>query len=410
MNPTLTRRDLLKACGLGSLALTLPNCAASAPDPQLQIWHAYRGAEQRAFEGVAHTGPQAGSKSSPTARALSVPYDAFANKVEVATSRGNGPDLFVYAHDRLGDWAASGLLEPLGFWGEPADLDDFLPATLRALSFGEQLYGLPLAFKTLALYRNLDLAPEAPQSTDDLIAQAQRARQRDAEVWGLGYEVDSLYFHAPWLHGFGGQIFDPQAPDADRLTLDRPEVAASLRFVHDLLHTQRIIPPEATSALVTSLFRQRKLCFALSGPWFRGELEGHTNWAVSPLPVVSATGRPARPLLGVEAAFVSAHSPHKRAAFERALHIAAAGASERLLHGGQLVAWGPAYDRPEAQRDPFIQTFRAQAQQAEALSNRPAMRAVWTPAQRALSAAIVHGADPSEALRTAQATIERSLR
>ena len=34
-----------------------------------------------------------------------------ADKLAVAVPRGNGPDLFIFAHDRLGDWATSGLLE-----------------------------------------------------------------------------------------------------------------------------------------------------------------------------------------------------------------------------------------------------------------------------------------------------------
>ena len=51
---------------------------------------------------------------------VALPFGAFDSKLETAIPRGNGPDLFIAAHDRLGHWAASGLLEPVGFWADEA--------------------------------------------------------------------------------------------------------------------------------------------------------------------------------------------------------------------------------------------------------------------------------------------------
>ncbi len=402
---TWARRGWAALCVLGAV-LGCASPEAADPRTRLVLWHSYRGAEVTALEASV----QRFEASHPALRVslVSIPYDAFPNKVTVATPRGNGPDLFIFAHDRVGDWAATGIVEPIGFWATEPLLDRFFRATLAPLVYRGQLFGLPLAFKTLALYRDTSLAPTAPASTEALVSQAQAARAKDPSVWGLAYELDSLYFHAPWLHGFGGSVY---ADDADTVALDSPAAVASVAFVRRLVAEAKIIPDEVTSALVTTLFKQRKLAYVLSGPWFRSELDGHDGWAVSPLPVVSETGLKAKPFLGVEAVLLSAHGQHKRAAFELMTFLSDdSEALARLTEGGQLVANRAPYDAPAVAQDAFVRAFRAQVEDTVSLSNRPHMRGVWTPMKAALSQAIVHGKAPKAALTTAVQAIERGAK
>lgn len=388
-------------------ALCALGCGERAPADaraQLVLWHSYRGAEEAAL--LAALRRFEATRPDLRVRAVSIPYDAFPNKLGVAVPRGNGPDLFVFAHDRVGDWAETGIIEPIGFWADEALIDRFFRTTVSPLVYRGQLYGLPLAFKTLALYYDPGLVPAPPATTDDLVAAAKAARAADPQVWGLGYEVDSLYFHAPWLHGFGGAVY---ADEDDTVALDSPASAASLAFVRRLLVEEKIIPEEATSALVTALFNDHHLAFVISGPWFKGELAGNDRWAVAPLPTVSETGQPARPFLGVEAVLMSGHSRQKRSAFALMTFLTTdAEAAHRLLEGSQLVANQAPYDDPRAREDAFLRAFRGQVEHSVSLSNRPHMRRVWTPMKTALSQAIVHGQDPLEALRDAAATIQRA--
>lgn len=392
----MNRREALSAlAGVAALG-----CGAKTRAPGLVLWHAYRGGEQTALQSAVAAW-QAESKTP--VQLVSIPFDAFANKVSVAIPRGNGPDLLIFGHDRIGDWASRGLLARLGFWLDAPSAEAFFPRTLEALVYRDALYGLPLAFKTLALFHDRGLMPTPPADTDALIAQCKAIRAKNAAHWGVAWEIDSLYFHAPWLHGFGGGVY---ADERDTLAIDSPAAAASLTFVRSLLMQHRIFPEEATSALITSLFRERKLACVVSGPWFRGELKGHSNWGVAPLPIVNATGRRARPFLGVEAVMVSARSTQKRAAFALAQAITADDAARtRMQSGGQLVANRRAY---AGLTDPIARAFRAQVDDTEPLSNRPHMRRVWTPMQRALSQAIVQGRPPAEALTDARRAIHKA--
>jgi maltose-binding protein MalE len=393
--------------GLFALWLLLVSaCSAvegTPTSPELVLWHAYRGEERAALEA----GVTAWAQRHPEVRvrALAVPYDAFVDKVSLAVPKGNGPDVFIFGHDRLGDWAQRGLLEPLGFLADEALLDRHPRETLDALVYADELYGLPLAFKCLALYYDRTLVPEAPATTDELERVARAVRARNPEAWGIAWELDSLYFHAPWLHGFGGAVY---ADAADTLALGTPEAARSLAFVRAWRTEATIIPPEVTSALTTALFRRHELAFVVSGPWFRAELAGHEGWGVAPLPVVSATGQPARPFLGVEGLFLNRRSRQKSLAFDLMVELTGdVAARTRFRQGGQLVANQAVYEDADVRADTFAQAFRAQAARTVALSNRPHMRRVWTPVKDALSAAIVHGAEPGGVLQKAVDEIGR---
>jgi arabinogalactan oligomer/maltooligosaccharide transport system permease protein len=382
-----------------ALACLLGACQ-KPPRDELVLWHAYRGAEASALvDAVARFETAPGGVS---VRLVSVPYDAFANKLSVAIPRGNGPDVFIYAHDRVGDWAETGLLEPLGLWADERVIDRFFGQTVESLVYEEVLYGLPLAFKTLALFYDTTMVERPPRTTAAMVAQAKAIRAADPTRWGLAYPLDSLYFHAPWLHGFGGRVYS----HGDAVALAEPAAVRSVEFVRRLVHDEKIMPEEVTSALVTALFRDHKLAFVVNGPWFRGELDGHRGWAVAPLPIVTETGQPARPFLGVEGVLLNARSTRKVDGFALMRFLTSDGeAMGRLAAGGQLVANTAAYDAGVG--DGFTEAFRRQVENAVPLSNRPHMRRVWTPAQDALSQAIMHGVAPAQAMTEAVRVIGR---
>ena len=94
------------------LIFLLCSCHTSHPEEatiteQLSLWHAYRGEERVLLEQLlVDFEKEEGIK----VKALSLPHSAFANKVQVAIPRGNGPDVLIFAHDRIGDRAEAGLV------------------------------------------------------------------------------------------------------------------------------------------------------------------------------------------------------------------------------------------------------------------------------------------------------------
>jgi arabinogalactan oligomer/maltooligosaccharide transport system permease protein len=379
---------------LCALALLAPSAADAQGAPTITLWHAYRGAEEAAL-GEALVLWNARHPEQQV-KALSLPYEAFATKLTNAIPRGHGPDVFIAAHESLGEWSIAGLVAP---WAaDEAPWGEYHPTTVDAVSYQGTRWGVPLASKSLVLFYNTALVKQAPTTTDGLIEQATALTDAGAGRYGLAYEAANFYMHAPWLFGFGGRIFD----DKGELALNSKEVAASYAFAFDLVNKRRIVPEDASGALVGTLFNEQKAAFVISGPWFLGEINKDVPFALAPLPKVSATGLAAKPLLTVEAAFVSNQSPNKQQARALAVFLASDEIARiRAVRGLQPVATLKTYEHADVAAMGALAVFREQLDAAVPMPNDPRMRSVWEPANQALRQVLRGAAEPAQALSQA---------
>jgi arabinogalactan oligomer/maltooligosaccharide transport system permease protein len=358
---------------------------------QVVLWHSYRGAEQEALEASIELLRQ--RRPDLDIEVLALPHDSYASKLTTAIPRDNGPDVFIFAHERIGGWADAQIIEPLDPHLRPGELDAFLPATVEPLRYGGKVWALPLAYKTLALFRNPALLERAPPTIEALIAEAERLRGDN--VYGLAYLHELFYFHATWLGGFGAPIWteDGEPGFATEGSLE------ALRFVDDLVD-RGLMPEEPTGALIARLFAGGEAAAVISGPWFLGELPEGTRFEVSPLPPMTVGGRSPRPFLSDEAAFIArgAGSPESALAVARFL----AGPESAVLRakiGRQVVANVDAWRDPEIAGDPLLATFRAAAETALPMESAPRMRTIWEPGDLMLKKAFRRGDTPAEAAR-----------
>jgi maltose-binding protein MalE len=382
--------------------LLVLGCGAPRDAHTVTLWHAYSGDERAALEALA--AEWNATHRDGRVELVNVPYDAFSDKITAAIPNGNGPDLFVFAHDRVGDWAQAGLIEPVELWVDEALADRFDYPPLAAMAYRGSLYGLPLAVKSLALFWRTDRMARPPKSTDELLELGARFTDAAHGRFGLAYENGKLYGHAAWLHGFGGDVFDADG----RLTIATPAARAALEFARRLA---AIVPPEPSATLVATLFNEGRAPMVLSGPWFVGGIGPDVRWAVAPLPTVSETGRPAAPFLGAEGVMMSARAHDKRAAFAFMEWLTNdRSAIARARRARQVVPNRAAYEDAQVGRDPVLAAFRAQAEVAVPMPATPAMRMVWTPYDTALQKVLAQGMDADAALAAAQREVEGYLR
>lgn len=401
VNKMTRSRGSLLACrwlalwSVCALLIAAPHDARADESEQLTLWHAYRGAEEATLQTIVKQWNAANPKRA--VRALAVPFDAYDSKVTNAIPRGHGPDVFIAAHERVGAWSQSKLLEP---WGEAqAPWADFETSTIQALTYEGKRWGLPVATKSVVLFYNTALVKQAPQTTDELLAVARKYADAKAGKYGLLYETGSLYTHAPWLFGFGGQIFDAKGAFA----LNSPEVARSYAFARDLVVKERVVPEDSTSVLVARLFNEGKAPFAINGPWFLGELKKGLPYAIAPLPKVSQTGKYAQPFMTVEAAYVSAYSKRKDDARAFATYLVSKDvAILRALKARQPVATRAAYDDARVKKDMLLDALHRQSKQAVAMPNNPKMSSVWEPANQSLQQVLRGARTPELALKQAE--------
>ncbi|MCB9507534.1 MAG: extracellular solute-binding protein [Myxococcales bacterium] len=379
-------------------------------EPDVVLWHAYRGAEAEALVEVVHAFEE--RHPEVVVEVVPVPYQAYANKLTSGVPRGNGPDVFLFAQERIGAWADAGILHALEPTQHRAVLEALPGGVVDACRYDGELWGLPVATKTTALFYRSDrldeLGAEPPETTDDLVALAARFTDASAGRFGLVYPVGDFYFHSGWFFGFGGTLSDADGTPR----LDAPSNANSFAFVADLLNERRVVPRDCDYGVAKDLFARGDALFAVNGPWFLGELGDDVPFGVVPLPRISATNTPASPFVTVESVLVSsqaARSPEALAAATLLADFIAGPESSviRAERGGQVVA-----DRTAAlsAREPAASAaFGAAAAAGTPMPNAPEMTAIWEPLNRALDQTLRGSRTAEAALVDADADLRRAL-
>ena len=363
------------------------------------LWHAYSGDERAVLEGIAERFNA--DNDDVRIKLAAVPYDAYADKITNAIPNGNGPDLFIFAHERIGAWVAAGLIEPIEYCVDATLADRYAREPLAAMAYGSSLYGLPLAVKSVALFYRTDMVAEPPRTTDDLIAWGEAFVTDNKGRYALVYENEDLYGHAAWLHGFGGHIFDADGT----LDIASVEGAAAAQFARDI--SKRLVPGEMTTTLVATLFNEGKAAMAISGPWFVADIGADVPWAITTLPIVSATGRHAAPFLTAEGVIMSVRARDKHAAFRVMEAIAGdVAANDRALIASQVVPNLATYELPEVRSNRVLTAFRSQLEHTVTMPATPAMRNVWRPYENALQSIIARSSNAADTLVAAQREIQ----
>lgn len=376
---------------------------------KLVVWHAYSGGEEKALAQVVAQ-YHAQRPQGPLVETVTVPYGSFTDKLQAAIPRGHGPDVFILAHDIVGQWSRLGLLQRLDDHLPVSEvLPGLWPETVAPLSDSGGLWGLPLSWKTLVLFYRKDLVATPPRSTDELLALSAQLKQRSRNgprLYGLVYEAGNYFKHAAFLHGFGGSILPP---GSDVPRLDTREQLAALSFVSRLAQDGDL-PEEMSAVVTTQFFNEGRAATTINGPWFIAEINPGVPYGVAPMPVVSATGKIAAPLTSIEAGFISKKSAYPQEAADFLRYLAGPeSAYVRATVGRQAVTEKTTWQRPEVAEDPVLRAFFAQRQLLVPSPTHPAMRAFWEPGEQALRQAL-RGVPPQQALSSAQRLLDQYLR
>jgi arabinogalactan oligomer/maltooligosaccharide transport system substrate-binding protein len=208
--------------------------------------------------------------------------EALRQDFQTASLAGNPPDLLWTVNDHAGPFVVAGIIQPVG---ELFDMSKYVPS----VEMQGEIWAVPISSGNhLMLLYNKDLIQTPPATTDELIEVGKRLTRGDtyAIVWN---QVEPFWL-APWLHGFGGEVF---AEDGVTPTLNTPEMVNALKFMHSLKYVHRITPLEADYATMDTLFKEGKAAMIINGDWSLGEYRNvlGDKLGVAPIPVVSSTGR-----------------------------------------------------------------------------------------------------------------------
>jgi len=397
----------LALCAAGAILASLT--AMAAPPVELVIWHSYRGGEATAFEKVVAKYNAAKAASGVKITTLPVPYDALADKITAAVPRGKGPDMFIFAQDRLGGWVEAGkTIEPIDFYVDKATKDRFLGSTVEAMTYRGTLYALPFNYKVITMVYNKKLLTKVPKTTGELVTIAKSLTDASTGRFGVAYWYSNFYYHAILMNAFGGGAFDASA----KPILNCEGNVKSLDLLLKWADKDKFLPAEPSTALVTALFNDGKAAIVFSGPWFLGEIAEGIDYGLAPLPTVDeAGGKPMRPWMTVEGVYITAGSKNKDAAYDFVKYVTDVEAAKIMaLEGRQTPANKLVYDDPQVGNDPVLKVFRQQVETAIPMPNLAEMSMMWTPASSAMAAIVQKSATVKGALSQAQKEVVESVK
>lgn len=237
------------------------------------------------------------------------PMDGLTDKFQTAAQGGKGPDIVVWAHDRLGEWADAGLLEPLEVSEEFKA--GFLAMTWDAVTHNKQIWGYPLALEAISLIYNKQLVAGAPPAQlSEIPAFAKELQKQHRNVIAIMWDYSSPYFSWPFLVSDGGYAFKKieGGYDVADSGVNVPGAVRGLQEIVNLINSG-IMPKGVTYSVMGQKMCSGELALMISGPWSWVDLRKcGIDFDLAPLPGVG--GKPGRPFVGVLSALINRASPN----------------------------------------------------------------------------------------------------
>ena len=136
--------------------------------------------------------------------------DSFPLAAQVA----KGPDIVIWAHDKVGEWADGGLIAPVEVSEEFAD--KFFPKARQAVLHKNRTWGYPIALETVTLIYNRKLLDGPPPTElSQLVSVNQKIKTEHPGVTTILWDYKSAYYSWGILDSAGGYVFAKKGTDYD---------------------------------------------------------------------------------------------------------------------------------------------------------------------------------------------------
>ncbi len=379
-----------------TLACGAPGVAQAQAPLRLLVW--ING--DKGYNGLQKVG-DAFAKESGVQVVVQHPEGA-PDKFQAAAAAGKGPDIMCWPHDRVGEWAKSGLIVPV----RPnrrirAEIDD---TAWSAFTYRGQVWGYPVAIESVGLIYNKAMVPTPPETFEQVIEIDRRlkAQGKSAILWAY----NQSFFSWALLAGPGAFIFGRTAGgelDPKVVGVNNDGALKGVQMINRLVSDGHM-PRGARYAEMESAFAKGQVAMMINGPWAWDNVKKvGIDFGVAPIPAV-VPGRPGKPFVGVLGCMITAPSKIKDVAREfLENHLLKVDALKTVAADVPLgVPANKAY-YAELSADPRIKATMDNARAGEPIPNIPEMGRFFPALDAALEAVTSGRQAPKDALDGAAA-------
>ena len=234
--------------------------------------------------------------------------DRASEKFQQAASAGKGPDIWIWPHDRLGEWVDGGLLDAV----EPdaSTVDAIFDHAWEAFKLNGKIWGYPLSLESIGLIYNKKLLPEPPKTFEEIFELDQKLSKEGAK--SILWDYNNTYFSWPLMAANGGYIFgknEDGSVNPKDIGVAHEGAIKGAALIVDLIE-KGIMPKGATYSVMESTFSQGKLAMMITGPWTWANIEkSNIDFGVTVIP--SINDQPCQPMVGVLGAMINHSSKNK---------------------------------------------------------------------------------------------------
>src|SRR6516165_8607827 len=334
--------------------------------------------------------------------------DGVTDKFQAAAQGGKGPDIFIWAHDRIGEWADAGLLKPLEI------KDDFkaafLPMAWEAVTHNNQIWGYPLALEAVSLiYNKKYVTGKPPAQLSEIPAFAKGLKAKDPKVIAIMWDYSNPYFSWPFLASAGGYPFKKVEGgyDVKDIGVNDEGAVKGLQAIVDLINAG-IMPKGASYSVMMQKMSTGELAMIVNGPWGWANLrKSGIDFDLAPVPGVD--GNPGRPFVGVLAAYINRATANADLALHFVEKYVCTADGLKTINNDVPIgvpALKSLLDEMVAS-NPFIKATYVNAQNGIVMLNIPQIGKFWSSMAAAFQIATNGQASPQAALDDAKEHMEK---
>jgi arabinogalactan oligomer / maltooligosaccharide transport system substrate-binding protein len=247
--------------------------------------------------------------------------DELQTQFVTASQAGKAPDVVMGAHDWIGNLVQNGTIDPIQMTDETKA--SYEEQAIKAVTFNGQIYGVPYTMNNIVLFRNTDLAPQAPSSIEDLVATGKKLKAdgKTSEILALPIGPTGDPYHINPLYTSGGGYMFGQEANGDYNPKDLGVADPSAVQAYEKIGAlgekgEGALKRSITTDNILSLFTAKKTAYMISGPWQFADLnKTKIKYDISPVPAFEG-GKPASPFITVDAAYVASKGKNKTLAQE----------------------------------------------------------------------------------------------
>ena len=319
----------------------------------------------------------------------------------------SAPDMYIFAHDKIGVYAEMGILADIKEFVPEENLSDYIPATLEATQYKGTMYQLPIYYETLLYIYNRRYMDdsEVPKTTEELYEYM--TANTAGGHYGFVEQHSTPYYAAGWLSGFGATILDNDGVPG----LDSEEAIAALTYHKKFVE---LMPGETEYATVNTLFNEGMAHSTIAGPWLIPTVrQAGMDVGVAPMPVIDESGKPIMPYMGVQGVQVlKAAAENKKESVQKVLDVLMQPEVEIELAkaSGCAPARNVCYKNEDIANDEVVMMMKETAENAVPMPNIPEMDVMWSVMGNLLTDINLSGKDIPESAAKAQKEAEQLIK